>query len=255
MEPQERIIVPLDMSSVEEARNLVDLLMPPDDPPLVGMFKFGLEFIWSMIADLLLMKEEEALLLLHEFRSLGRVIGGPRAFLDPKLADIPNTVKGASIAISRIGVKMFNIHASCGEKAIAEAVANKGNSLVLGVTVLTSLSPESDCVSIFGSEAKKKVPQFARMLQEMGADGVICAPKELEYLEEFNGLIKVVPNVRPSWAAINDQSKDRTMTPGEARRAGADYFVIGRPIRKPPAEISGSVEAAKRIADEIASAS
>ena len=162
-------------------------------------------------------------------------------------------MKGASVAISRMGVRMFNVHASAGKEAILQAVANKRNSLVLGVTVLTSIDGD-ECVSIFGEEPRDKVIEFATMLVDAEADGVICSPQELEALKVFDPgvLLRVTPGVRPKWAAIGDQK--RVMTPGEAIKAGADYLVIGRPITKPPPEIGGPVEAAKKIAEEIVQA-
>lgn len=244
--PKDRIILPLDVPTVAEARRLVNLLSAH-----VGLFKLGLEFIWSMIADLLSFEEGPAVALLQEARTLAREIDGPGTFVDGKLCDIPNTVKGASIAISRLDVKFFNVHASAGMEAIKAAVANKGNSQVLGVTVLTSISGD-ECVSIFGDEPGKKVLHFANNLVKAGADGIICSPQELTLLGswgEFRGLIKVTPGVRPEWAATGDQK--RVMTPLQAMRAGADYVVIGRPITKPPAKIGGPVEAAKQVAYEI----
>ena len=248
-EAKDRIILPLDVSSVAEARGLVDLLVPH-----VGLFKVGLEFIYSTIAGLLLRGDEEAVVLLKEVRALAKALGAEHVFWDGKLCDIPNTVKGASIAISGMGVNMFNVHASAGIEAVKAAVANKGHSLVLGVTVLTTIGKLADgtdeCVSIFGDTAPGKVIQFAAGLEQVGADGIICSPQELRALTEAgSNLLKVTPGVRPEWATANDQK--RVMTPGEAIKAGADYLVIGRPITKPPAEIGGPVEAAKRIAVEI----
>lgn len=247
MEAKDRIIVALDVSDVRKAIALVKQLSPH-----VGFFKIGLEFIWSSIANLLLLPKDEAICLLEYIRNLAEAIGGQHCFLDPKLADIPNTVKGASVAISRLGVKMFNVHASAGNETIKAAVANKGNSLVLGVTVLTSIDKEN-CLSIFGRWPNEKVEDFALMLAENKADGIICSPQELEFLNgdpRFEDLIKVTPGVRPDWAAKGDQK--RVMTPAEAIKAGADYLVIGRPITQPPAEIGGPVEAAQKIAEEIA---
>lgn len=248
-DPKDRIILPLDVSNIAEARRLVDLLSPH-----VGLFKAGLEFIWSTIVDFLLLEEEAAIGLLKEARALARAIGGPSAFIDAKLADIPNTVKGASVAISRLGVKFFNVHASAGIEAVKAAVASRGNSQVLGVTVLTSIGSD-ECVSIFGEKPDNRVLHFAGMLKDAGADGIICSPQELLEISgsgRFDGLLRVTPGVRPEWAAAGDQK--RVMTPAEAIKAGADYLVIGRPITKPPAEIGGPVEAAQRIAEEIGSA-
>jgi len=177
-DPKDRIIVPLDVPSVAEARKLVDLLSPH-----VGLFKIGLELFWSIFADLLLSKEEEAIALLKETRALARAIGGPSAFIDAKLADIPNTVKGASVAISRMKVKMFNIHASVGEEAMRQVVANKGNSLVLAVTVLTSLS-ERDTMLIYGLPPVALAMRLARIAQSAGVDGIICSPQEIEAMRK-----------------------------------------------------------------------
>lgn len=244
--PKDRIILPLDVPNVAEARRLVDLLSPH-----VGLFKIGLEFVWSMIVDLLLLKEESAVTLLREARALAKAIGGSGAFVDGKLCDIPNTVKGASVAISRLGVRFFNVHASSGIESVKAAVSAKGKCQVLGVTVLTSIG-EEECHSIFGDKPGFKVVDFARQLVAAGADGIICSPQELAPLGTYPSLLRITPGVRPAWAAVGDQK--RVMTPAEAIKAGADYLVIGRPITKPPTEIGGPVEAAKKIAEEIASA-
>lgn len=203
---------------------------------------------------MLLLPLEEATGFLKDVRLLATAIGAEQAFIDAKLHDIPNTIKGASVAISRMGVRFFNIHASAGPEAIKAAVVNRGHSQVLGVTVLTSIDSET-CVSIFGGQPKEKVLDFVKLLANAGADGVICSPQELQIIRDdvvFNDLLLVTPGVRPEWAAAGDQK--RIMTPAEAIKAGADYLVIGRPILKPPKEIGSPVEAAKRIAEEIASA-
>lgn len=249
MEPKDRIIVALDVDDPIRAMSLVE-----DLASRVGCFKIGLEFINSMLASLIAPKAQElAVGNLQTIRELFKLLKG-NILWDGKFDDIPNTVGGASKGVVRIGVKMFNVHASAGKEAVAQAVANKGNSLVLGVTVLTSIA-EDECVSIFGDKPDNKVLHFARMLNEAGADGIICSPKELATLSgasAFDGLLKVTPGVRPAWAAKGDQK--RVMTPADAIKAGADYLVIGRPIRQPPEEIGSPVEAAKKIAEEIAGA-
>ncbi|MBU4274887.1 orotidine-5'-phosphate decarboxylase [Patescibacteria group bacterium] len=249
VEPKDRIIVALDVSDVDQAISLVKLLKGH-----VGMFKIGLEFIWSTMANLLLLPEKEDILLLKKIRYLAGLIGGLKAFIDGKLCDIPNTLMGASIAISQLGVKFFNVHASAGSEAIKQVVANKGNSLVLAVTALTSLS-EQDTKMIHGLPPLPLAMRLARIAQDAGVDGIICSPQEIEAMrkdEQLRRLLLVTPGVRPEWAVIGDQK--RVMTPTEAIVAGADYLVTGRPITKPPVEIGGSVEAAKRIAEEIAEA-
>ena len=141
--------------------------------------------------------------------------------------------------------------------------------LILGVTVLTSLNYDDMVklgifqeLNIVDQEELVRVKQMflrdfvahdlAYLAQESGLDGVIASPQEIHAIREYcqPEFLVVTPGVRPLWAAVGDQK--RVMTPGEAIKAGADYLVIGRPITKPPAEIGGPVEAAKRIAEEIA---
>lgn len=250
LEPKERIIFALDVSEPERAIFLVRELKP-----LVGCFKIGLEFISAMLASLVSVgdnKIAEANLL--NVRELFSLLDG-NIFWDGKFDDIPNTIGGASKQVSRMGVKMFNLHASAGLEAIAKAVENKGESLVLGVTVLTSIG-EKECKLIFGAEPNTKVITFAEMLKDKRADGIICSPQELELLRadsRFDGLLTVSPGVRPKWVQKGDQK--RVMTPADAVKAGADYLVIGRPIRQSPEEIGTPADAARKIAEEIASVS
>lgn len=235
MEPGNKIIVAIDDISYETIPEWVEKLIPLG----VG-FKVGLEFICAGLADVII--------------NLIRVQGG-WTFFDGKLNDIPNTVGKAAKRISeKEGVCFFNLHASCGAKAMEAAVENKGNCKVLAVTVLTSID-EGECECIFGDKPESTVLQFAIEARDAGVDGIICSPKELRYLRgshdfEPDGpkLLIVTPGIRAVNAPPDDQK--RTMTPGEAIRAGADYLVIGRPITK----ASDPVEATKRIIDEIAAA-
>jgi len=246
IKPKDRIILPLDVSEIDKAISLVTTLRDH-----VGLFKIGLNLIYSTLANLILLSNEEAIDYLAKVRALASMIDGGRVFLDVKLCDIPNTVKGASKAISNFGVRFFNVHASSGSNAVKEAVVNRGSSLVLGVTVLTSIDTV-ECHSIFGNSPNDQVLRFAHMLKRAGAHGVICSPQEIRVIRElpdFNDFTIVTPGVRPNWASVGDQK--RIMTPAEAVKAGADYLVIGRPIIDPPPEIGGPVEAAKLIVNEI----
>lgn len=231
---KDRIIVALDVPTLEEAEVLVR-----DLAPYVGCFKVGLQLLMSVGAPRIV-----------EF--IHRC--GGKVFLDGKFNDIPNTVGAASKAVSDMGVHMFNVHASSGVDAMQAAVANKGSSLVLAVTVLTSIDDPTSAM-IFGELSWRKVLQFAMDAHLVGCDGVVCSPKELEILgryDETKSLLKITPGVRPTWASTDDQ--ERVTTPSEAIRAGATALVIGRPITKPPAEIGSPVNAAIRIAEEIETA-
>lgn len=98
------------------------------------------------------------------------------------------------------------------------------------------------------------VRALAWLAQENGLDGVIASPQEIEAIRRYcqPEFLVVTPGIRPEWAVAGDQK--RIMTPGKAIKAGADYLVIGRPITKPPKEIGDPVDAAKKIAEEIAKA-
>ena len=230
-DPKERIIVALDVNNLEEAKKIVRQLFP-----YVGSFKVGLELLTAEGAP-------QVVELIHSL--------GGKVFFDGKFNDIPNTIAGAVKAVAKMKVAMLNVHASAGVEAMMSAVANKGESLVLAVTVLTSLE-ENNAHLIFGGPSKAKVLQFARDAKIAGCNGIICSPQELELLgkqKELSVLIKVTPGVRPSWAAVGDQK--RIMTPSEAIKAGADMLVIGRPILQPPSEVGKPINAAVLIATEI----
>ena len=233
MQAKDKIIVALDVDSLDKVRNLVKILAP-----FVWCFKIGLELLTIFGAPRIV--------------RLVQSLGG-QVFYDGKFDDIPNTVGSASKAAAALGVKMFNVHASCGVEAMAKAVENKGNSLVLAVTVLTSLD-KCEAELIFGAPIENKVLQLALYAMTAGCDGIICSPQELRIFERpkgQKGLLKVTPGVRPEWAVVGDQK--RIMTPYEAIKAGADYLVIGRPITNPPIGMT-PVDAAKKIAEEIAEA-
>lgn len=236
MEAKDRIIVALDMPRLDMAIELVKQLQAD-----VGMFKVGIELLHSEGTPKVVRAIQEA---------AGRQIGG--VFVDVKLHDIPNTVAGASRAISKLGgVEMFNLHASGGIEMIRAAVQWKGKSKVLAVTVLTSLA-EDVAHQIYGAPIRAKVLQLAKDAKLAGVDGIICSPQELQVLgnqQELSDLLRITPGVRPKWAVKGDQK--RVTTPADAIKAGADYLVVGRPITKPPKEIGTPVEAAIKIAEEI----
>jgi orotidine-5'-phosphate decarboxylase len=238
-----RIILALDVPDVAKAHELVMNLSP-----YVGNFKIGLEFITAMLANLITADGDAAAhFALKKMRDLFQRLDG-NIFWDGKFKDIPNTIAGATKALEKLHVKMFNVHASAGAEAMKAAAANKGDALALAVTVLTSIDDKASGL-IYGAPARAKVLQFAHFAQDNGFDGIVCSPQELYPLGEtgaFNDFIKVTPGIRSADAPPDDQK--RTMTPTEAVVAGADFLVIGRPITG----AADPVAAAKKIAEEIA---
>lgn len=187
---------------------------------------------------------------LAKVRSLFALIGED-LFWDCKLHDTPNTVAGAVAELMGIHSKMSTVHASAGMKTMRAAVANRGSSLMLAVTLLSSQT-EEDIHEIYGASIRAKFLQFARFAVSTGFDGIVCSPKELiylhEYEDEFENLFKITPNIRPKDSPSDDQDPKRTMTAYDAIMAGADYLVIGRPI----VEASDPTAVAKKINAEIA---
>lgn len=203
----------------------------------VGGLKVGLEFFlangvsgYRQIADL-----------------------GLPIFLDVKLHDIPNTVRGGIGSLLPLQPAFITVHTSGGGAmmaAAAEAAAKAGANRpkLLGVTVLTSLDTADLTAVGQSADVPQQVTRLARLAQQSGLDGVICSPAEVALLRKACGpdFILMVPGIRPPWAASQDQK--RVMTPAEAMAAGATYLVVGRPITG--AEDRNA--AAKRLAEELA---
>lgn len=229
---KDRLIIALDVKTMDELKYFVDTLRPQ-----VELFKIGYEAFVSIGPQVI----EQV----HDM--------GGEVFLDLKFHDIPETMRRA--ARSCVGfrqVKMLSIHASADRKGIRAAVQNKDDSLVLGVTLLTSLSP-AECLEVYGGTPKETVTRFAMRLAEEGADGVICSAREARFIKarsKLKKLILVTPGIRPRWYTEQDD-QSRFTTPTEAILAGADYLVVGRPVRNPPQEIGSPADAVKRIIDEM----
>ena len=154
-------------------------------------------------------------------------------FLDLKFHDIPHTVAGAVRSACRFEPSLLNVHASGGfemMKAAAEAVS--GDTRLLAVTVLTSLSGEDLEVTGFRGEPSELVVSMALKAKEAGVHGVVCSPLEAGSVREAAGddFVIVTPGIRPSGADRNDQK--RTATPFDAVKAGANALVVGRPITR-----------------------
>lgn len=261
MDPKDRIWLALDVSDAQQAVTLYEEL-----GPYIGLPKIGLELFTSVYASLLspLTQGNEAVAMMHDFRAFFRLLGG-NFFADIKQDDIPETLRKVTLAIQALAPRYLNVHASAGPGSIKAVIDNKGESQVLGVTVLTSINPD-DCISIFGDTRNNKVRAFANMLLELGADGIICSAQELEYLAgypELAVLKKVTPGIRPDWKVYAEKlglpapevKKDDQavpLTPGKAIEYGAYALVIGRPLTKP--EVGTRVQIASLIAEEIGEA-
>ena len=159
---------------------------------------------------------------------------GFEVFLDLKFHDIPNTVAGACRAAARLGVWMLNVHAGGGSammRAAREAVEGfPKRPLLIGVTVLTSLSDAELGEIGFAGSAADNVARLARLAAASGLDGVVCSAEEATMLRETlgAGFVSVTPGIRLPGDAKGDQS--RVVTPEIAVRQGAHYLVIGRPV-------------------------
>ncbi|CAM3573283.1 orotidine-5'-phosphate decarboxylase [Marinicrinis lubricantis] len=164
---------------------------------------------------------------------------GYKVFLDLKMHDIPNTVKGGAASITRLGVDMFNVHAAGGRQMMEAALEglqqalapNQTKPLVIAVTQLTSTSEQvlNQEIGIPGTMIDAVV-RYAGLTKESGLDGVVASSLEVQHIKQHCGpqFITVTPGIRPSGVAAGDQS--RVMTPKQAMEAGTDFIVVGRPI-------------------------
>ena len=230
-----RLIVALDVPDLIAAKNLVKILYPT-----IEIFKIG-SFLFTACGP-------EVVNMVHK--------NGGRVFLDLKFHDIPNTVANAASEVAKMGVFMFNVHASGGTKMMqaavdaakkSAAIATKPKPLVLAVTVLTSMDePELRQMGILRN-TEEQVVHLAALSQEAGCDGVICSVEEAIPIRKQSGsnFIIVTPGIRPAGAEISDQK--RIATPHHAIEAGADYIVVGRPI----IEASDPLAVANKMLEEM----
>jgi orotidine-5'-phosphate decarboxylase len=248
---RDRLIVALDVSTMQEAKDLITELSPE-----VGMFKVGLELFTSCGTEIF---------------EAARAAGA-KLFFDGKFHDIPNTVAGACRAVVAQGPTLFNLHALGGRKMMEAAVAARDEAFadlrqrlaaqkppqappqkpaLIAVTVLTSMnSAELSLELKVGPPLEDMVLHLARMAQDCGLDGVVASAKEAAAIRQACGrdFLIVTPGIRPSWAGADDQS--RIVTPKDAIAGGADMIVVGRPITK----AKDKIEAARLIVAELETA-
>ena len=203
LKPKQTIIA-LDVSSLEEIKSLLSII----DKDLFRL-KVGKQLFTSQGPKAI-----------DELRSLGFDI-----FLDLKLHDIPNTVSKAIEEIAQFNVLMTTIHMQGGMEMIAAANQAKGNTKILGVTLLTSLD-ESDTQMLYSNNFDNQFNNLINVAEKSEVDGIVCSSKELTLFSSSN-LIKVVPGIRNQ--DLSDDQK-RVMSSKEAYENGANYIVVGRPI-------------------------
>lgn len=227
---KDRIIFALDVPGVDEASGYVRLLRDH-----VGVFKIGLELFVSAGPTVI---------------KAVRDAGAKKIFLDMKFHDIPETVKGAMAAAGSLNADFVTVH--CEGKGLIKAVseASAGGVKVLGVTVLTSLDKE-DMLDA-GIDPRYQTPealvlQRARVAKDSGCAGVVCSGLEAKAVRAMVGkdFLIITPGIRSESDPASDQK--RTTTAYEAILSGADYVVVGRPIRK----AADPAKAADAIAGEI----
>lgn len=211
-----RLIIALDFPTAEQALHFVKSLNPRDCKVKVGFELFvaaGSDFVRQLVAS------------------------GFEVFLDLKFHDIPNTVASACKAAARLGVWMLNVHASGGPvmlKAARQAIDElelEKPPLLIAVTVLTSMDQaQLQTIGVQVTEPWQQVQHLAKLTQDNGLDGVVCSAQEAVALKNTlgNNFVLVTPGIRPVGSKTDDQA--RVMTPREARQAGIDYVVVGRPI-------------------------
>jgi len=232
------IIFPLDVPSTDAAKHYIELLAD-----CVGLFKVGLE------------------LFIRSGPQIVRVINqvGPAGvFLDLKLHDIPATVGRAMEGIADLGVKFATVHCGESRKMLEAAVAGaQGRVDILGVTVLTSVSTVDIEAAGYRSEycqrdLSKLVVKKAAMAQAAGCAGIVCSGLEASMIKNRfgQGFAAITPGIRPQWSLGEQDDQARVTTPVQAIENGADYLVIGRPIR----DAADPADAARRVAEEIEAA-
>lgn len=166
---------------------------------------------------------------------------GFKVFLDLKMHDIPNTVRGGARSIARLGVDLFNVHGAGGVAMMAAAAEGVREAveagiaatapIVIAVTQLTSTSQRAlnDEIGIAGS-VEDAVVRYAKLARQAGLQGVVASPLEVAAIKAAcgAGFVTVTPGIRPRGADAGDQT--RITTPADAVAMGTDYLVIGRPI-------------------------
>jgi orotidine-5'-phosphate decarboxylase len=208
MDPRERLIVALDVPSVEAAQAMVARL-----GDAVSFYKIGYHLAFA-----------------GGLSYAGQLAqSGKRVFLDLKLHDTGNTVAAGVKSVSRLGASFLTVHAY--PQTMQAAVEARGHGLrILAVTVLTSFNDADLAAAGYGATVGEVVARRAAQARDIGVDGLVCSPEEAANVRRIvdGSLTLVTPGIRPAGASVGDQK--RIATPSAAIAAGADYLVVGRPI-------------------------
>lgn len=232
--PKDYIVFPLDVPHFDEAKTYIDMLAND-----VGMFKVGMEIFYRTGKDIIRYIQD---------------VADVKIFLDLKLYDIPATVERAVRVVSELGVDYITVHCSESLKVLEAAVeGSDGKVGILGVTVLTSISSE-DIRDVgykekYADNLQELVMKRAEMAYRTRCSGIVCSGLEVKSIKKTFGkdFITMVPGIRPEWKGVGKNDQQRVVTPSEAVRNGADFLVIGRPIR----DAKNPKDAAISIAGEI----
>jgi orotidine-5'-phosphate decarboxylase len=226
--PRERLIVALDVSSVEAAAAMVARL-----GDTVTFYKIGYQLAFA-----------GGLAYAQTLTGAGK-----RVFLDLKLHDIGNTVAQGVKSVARLGASLLTVHAYP-QTMQAAVEAREGDLRILGVSVLTSYNDGDLKRAGYDTTVKALVAHRAEQARILGVDGLVCSPEEAANVRSIVGrrMLLVTPGIRPAGAEKGDQK--RVMTPAAAIAAGADYLVVGRPILA----AADPKAAAQAIVAEIATA-
>jgi orotidine-5'-phosphate decarboxylase len=230
--PRDRLIFALDVGGgLEEALSWVDRLWDR-----VGLFKVGKESFVRYGTEIIRQIHAR----------------GGKVFLDLKFHDIPNTVARAAEAACGLRVAMFNLHALGGMRMMTETVdavrrfaerSAEKPPVVLAVTVLTSLNDDDMKVLGFDRGTREMALNLARLAQDAGVSGVVASAEDAAAIRKACGgeFLIVTPGIRATKEVAGDDQK-RIVTPAEAVSSGADYLVVGRPIRQ-AADPAGEADA------------
>jgi len=230
---RERLIFAMDVSTLEEARSLVERLGDS-----VQFYKLGLQIF--LAGDY--------------YKLIGELVAkGKKVFVDLKFFDVPETVKLAVSQLKNRGVTFATVHGN--DEMLRAAASEKGGVKILAVTVLTSLDNNDLKALGFQCDVKALVLSRAKRALEVGCDGVISSGLEAEELRKIHGdkFLIVSPGIRPVENRTIPDDQKRITTVQEAFRMGADYIVVGRPIRNAPNPRQKAEEIQQQIAELFAS--